>query len=95
MFLRTASLRYVSKLSGVCCKRKFTCPNTNAKQRENHLACSVPPVYSARTSAPPPTPTPPLGVRFLSITSAIARLPPIKSGWEVLMYASSNCSRKR
>lgn len=38
---------------------------------------------------------PPLGVLFLSMTSAIARLPPMKSGWEVLMYASSNCGHIR
>lgn len=42
---------------------------------------------SVRTSAPL---LPPLGVLFLSITSAIARLPPMKSGWDVLIYASSN-----
>ena len=47
---------------------------------------------SGRTSVPL---LPPLGVLFLSITSAIARLPPMKSGWEVLMYASSNCRHKQ
>lgn len=45
-----------------------------------------------RTSAPL---LPPLGVLFLSITSAIARLPPMKSGWDVLMYASSNCKHEK